>query len=154
MDGGWLPAWGWLLVLAAIMVAACLEYAYRRTPQALLASNRGRDANRLRAAEFFSLWEAACLAGNIPAAKPVPAGPAFIEYERMRREFFSGSLQLAMTEEARRRARNIEKIVNAYPTHRDTFFPQHQLNEEARISRSEFVAYLTRHKINVHGVTD
>jgi hypothetical protein len=30
MTSGWLPFWGWLLVLAAIMVGAALEYAFRR----------------------------------------------------------------------------------------------------------------------------
>src|SRR4051794_28283519 len=30
MTSGFLSIWGWLLVLAGIVTAACLEYAYRR----------------------------------------------------------------------------------------------------------------------------
>ena len=31
MTSGWLPFWGWFLILAGVLVMASLEYAFRRT---------------------------------------------------------------------------------------------------------------------------
>lgn len=153
IDGGWLPLWAWLLVLAAIIVAASLEYAYRRTPTALLSGGGVAEAGNLRSIKEFRLWEAACLAGHVPAAKPVPAGPAFIEYERMREEFFAGRLNFVMPQKNRESVRQMEMIRRNRPGIDFSHVPP-QLTDEARISRVEFSNYLKSRGIAVQGITD
>lgn len=48
MTSGWLPLWGWLLILAAILVAASSEYAYRHSSLDLNTTKRATSQGSRR----------------------------------------------------------------------------------------------------------
>lgn len=48
MTSGWLPFWGWLLILAAVLIVASFEYAFRRSFDAATpAISRGPPRNMI-----------------------------------------------------------------------------------------------------------
>ncbi len=151
IDGGWLPFWGWLLILAAIVVAASFDFACRRAPRhpALTSDLHQRT---FAAQKTFELWEAACLIGGQHLQRPPPPGPAFLAMERMRRAFEAGELMLILPNGEREFLRSVRQVQRMSLTKLDP--PLRELDDRTKISRDELVSYVRKLGIAVPGLTD